>query len=60
MHVKIQISLIQITALALAELTEGILQVLLSHQFEVFLYCLCGQCVFSEDEVFVLPTPVHL
>lgn len=31
----------QITAAASAALTEGVLQVLLSHQFEVFLYGLC-------------------
>lgn len=41
-------------------LTEGILQVLLSHKFEVFLYGLCGKCVLSEDEMLILPTAVHL
>lgn len=41
-------------------LTEGVLQVLLPHQLEVFLDGLGCQRVLPEDEVLVLATAIHL
>lgn len=41
-------------------LTEGVLQVLLPHQLEIFLDGLGCQRVLSEDEVFVLAAAIHL
>lgn len=41
-------------------LTEGVLQVLLPHQLEVFLNGLGRQRVLSEDEVLVLAAAIHL
>lgn len=41
-------------------LTQGVLQVLLSHQLEVLLDGLGGERVLSEDQVLVLAAAVHL
>lgn len=40
-------------------LTQCVLQIFLSDQFEVLLDSFSAQCVLSEDQVLVLPASIH-